>query len=610
MVDLNLPRGTGGQLRSSPVPRTSVTESIVLRLAGSAVLVTVAMVVDISSKARAGIAALCSADLAAAFVWRYVWQRNSRFPIVVVAAFEGMMTATAIAYVVPRWSMVALFGYLMSIAYLGALTGRVAALAGGIAAFSLAVVREVTLPADERLGWTIVAMFGFTIVTLMAYTNAQSFAQARTSASLERLHQALRTVTSQPELDATITSIAATARSAIRAEQVMIQMREDDHLVVAAGGWTDTRWSREQIEKLTRWELASGDRTPIARTMNRGETVVVPEISDDPRFPEWVKAFGERVELQNIRSLVTVPLRVNDQILGAFSAFFRQPDLADAETVRLLQTYAEHVTLMIVRAQAYDRERQLTARLREADRLKSEFVALASHQLRTPLTATKGFIDTVLFQWDRLDEGTRRNMLERAAVSADELGRMLSQLLDLSRIESEDVELDIAPIRVAALVDDVVASLAPLLRHEIVVDIPESVVVMADSDALCHVLDNLLANALKFSPPGTRITVTGAREDDEVIVEVTDQGPGITLDEQERVFDRFYRGSPSRSSTGGTGLGLSIAHRFVESLGGRIWVESEPGAGATFVFTLPAASPGGDEEAGVEVHATGHAVSP
>jgi signal transduction histidine kinase len=123
------------------------------------------------------------------------------------------------------------------------------------------------------------------------------------------------------------------------------------------------------------------------------------------------------------------------------------------------------------------------------------------------------------------------------------------------------------------------------------------------------VLDNLLANALKFSPPGTRVTVTGAREEDEVVVEVTDQGPGIALDEQELVFDRFYRGSPSHGTRGGTGLGLSIAHRFVEALGGRIWVESEPGAGATFVFALPAASRRGDQDAGVEVHATDHAIT-
>lgn len=608
MVDLNLPVGNGRRLRSSPIPRTSVVESIVLRAAGIGVLITVATFVDLSARVRVSIVALCSADLAVSFLWRYLWQRHSRFPFVVVSAFEGMVAATAIAYIEPSWNVVALFGYLMSVVYLGALTGRVAAFAGGAAAFVLALVREVTLPADERIGAVTVAMFGFSMAMLIAYTNARSFAQARTSESLERLHQALRTVTSQPELDATLTSIAAAARSAIRAEQVMIQLREEDHLVVAAGGWTDTRWSREQIEKLTRWELASVDRTPIARTVNLGETVVVPDLANDARFPEWVTAFGKRVQFQNMRSLVTVPLRVNEQVMGAFSAFFRHPDLADTETVRLLQTYAEHVTLMIVRAQAYDRERQLTARLREADRVKSEFVALASHQLRTPLTATKGFIDTVLLQWDRLDDGTRQNMLQRAAVSADELGRMLSQLLDLSRIESEDVDLDIAPCAPALLVDDVVASLTPVLRHEIVIDIPAGILVMADRDALCHVLDNLLANALKFSPPGTRVTVTAARDGNEVIVEVTDQGPGIALDEQERVFDRFYRGSPSRGSGGGTGLGLSIARRFVEALGGRIWVESEPGAGATFVLALPAAPR--SEGAGVEVNAKDHAITP
>jgi len=587
VTDDNRPDSSGPPLRRTPLPRTTIVESIYIRIIGITLIVVGAMLADIPTKTRAAIVLLCLLDLAVALVWRHLWARNPRFPIVRFSAAEGIAIATAIAYVEPEWSVVALFAYLTSVAYLGALTGRVWAFAGGVLVIALAVVREATLPDADKVGWVPITMFASAAFALVAYANASSFAQARTSASLERLHEALRTVTSQPELKPTLDSIMAAARSAIRGEMVIIHLREGDHLVLAAGGLATDDWTVKRIERHTRWELASVDKTPLARAVNFGETVVVPNLLDDERFPEWVERFRNRATLDMARASVTVPLGADNEIVGAMVAFFRDPELADADTVRLLQTYAEHVTLLIVRTQAYDRERQLTERLREADRLKSEFVALASHQLRTPLTATKGFIDTVLFQWDRLDDGTRQNMVQRAAVSADELGRLLTQLLDLSRIESDDMHLDIHPLVVVDAVDEIVTSLTPLLRHEIVVDVAGDLVALADRDAFRHVVDNLLANAIKFSPSGTRISVCGSREHGEVLVEVVDQGPGIALEEQERIFERFYRASPSRDSSGGTGLGLAIAQRYVDALGGRIWVESELGAGATFVFALP-----------------------
>ncbi|MGQ0825678.1 MAG: sensor histidine kinase [Actinomycetota bacterium] len=131
--------------------------------------------------------------------------------------------------------------------------------------------------------------------------------------------------------------------------------------------------------------------------------------------------------------------------------------------------------------------------------------------------------------------------------------------------------------------------LEPLLSgHRVAIDVPADLTVQADERAVQHILGNLLANAAKFAPLRTAVTVHASVEDAEVLVAVADEGPGIPLGEQERIFERFYQSPGNRVGRRGTGLGLAIARRYAEALAGRLWVESEPGAGATFVCALPA----------------------
>src|SRR5262249_30056735 len=162
------------------------------------------------------------------------------------------------------------------------------------------------------------------------------------------------------------------------------------------------------------------------------------------------------------------------------------------------------------------------------DALKSEFLALVSHELRTPLTSAKGFVDTVLYQWDRLDDAKRRALLERALVNADELDRLITQLLDYSRIEGEHLRLDLRPTALAeAVARTVFAHEAALHDHEVTIRVPSNLYAMLDNNAFGHVLGNLLTNAAKFSDPGTTIMVIGVVEADEVLLMVSDEGPGI-----------------------------------------------------------------------------------
>ena len=241
-------------------------------------------------------------------------------------------------------------------------------------------------------------------------------------------------------------------------------------------------------------------------------------------------------------------------------------------------------------AQASEREHAVADKLSQADQQKSEFLALVSHELRTPLTAVKGFVDTVLLHWDKLPDARRRELLSRASSNADELGRLVRQLMEFGRTESGPIQIAPDNLDVAAAVDLALLGIAPVTAgHRLEVDVPDGLVVDADADAFNHVLVNLLTNAMKFSPAGSLVVVGARRADGEVVVSVADEGAGIAPDEQERIFDRFYQ-SRNGNHARGTGIGLTIAQRFTAQHGGRIWVDSEPGRGATFSFTMPLAA--------------------
>jgi signal transduction histidine kinase len=241
-------------------------------------------------------------------------------------------------------------------------------------------------------------------------------------------------------------------------------------------------------------------------------------------------------------------------------------------------------------ARASAHERAAGEKLAETDHEKSEFLALVSHELRTPLTAVKGFVDTVLLHWNSIPDGRRRELLTRASSNADELGRLVGQLMEFARSEARPIELSPVELSVRGAVDTALHDLAPVVaEHVIDVEVPRDLAVEADADAFNHVLVNLLTNAVKFSPSGSRVVVRGDRDGGDVVVSVSDEGVGIPSDEQDRIFDRYYQSAEGDRGRG-TGIGLTIAQRFTELHGGRIWVESEPGHGAAFSFTMPAAA--------------------
>jgi two-component system phosphate regulon sensor histidine kinase PhoR len=232
--------------------------------------------------------------------------------------------------------------------------------------------------------------------------------------------------------------------------------------------------------------------------------------------------------------------------------------------------------------------------LRRLERVRQDFVANVSHEFKTPLTAIQGFAETLLA--GALDDPrNNRRFLEIIREHAARLARLTDDLLKLARIEAGKLEVEFLSVRPMELVERC-AETALLQANQkqiaLEMDIPPDLPAMrGDSGLLTDVLQNLLDNAIQYTPAGGRIGVSAKASAREAVIAVVDTGIGIPLADQERIFERFYRVDAARSrEAGGTGLGLSIAKHIVEAHGGRLWVESEVGRGSKFYFSVPLAN--------------------
>jgi PAS domain S-box-containing protein len=230
----------------------------------------------------------------------------------------------------------------------------------------------------------------------------------------------------------------------------------------------------------------------------------------------------------------------------------------------------------------------------EADRAKSEFVSTVSHELRTPLTSIKGYSDLIFAGAVGTINDHQRHFIEIIRNNADRLTALINDLLDISRIESGRIKLDVEPQQLAEIVQEVADSMKdPIaekgleLKLEVHADLPQ---VMGDRTRMVQIVTNLLSNAVKYTDQGwIRISLLGI--DGALRLDVADSGIGISTEDQSRIFERFYRAdTPVMEGRGGTGLGLAITKELVELHGGRMWVTSEVGVGSTFTVVLPAAA--------------------
>jgi PAS domain S-box-containing protein len=236
-----------------------------------------------------------------------------------------------------------------------------------------------------------------------------------------------------------------------------------------------------------------------------------------------------------------------------------------------------------------ERERATAARLQELDQMKNELVSVIAHDLRGPVEVVESLLVLLLDDWATASEAERLELVERAATRVQAIGDFVDDVFDLARIEAgelgvEPEPFDLAPV-IAQVVEDVEVS-AP--DRTVSVDAAPGAWAIGDERRTWQVLSNVASNATKFSPPGSPLAIAVAHAGDEVVVSVADQGPGIPEDQQALLFQRFVR-LPQSKGTPGSGMGLFIARSLAEAQGGRMWVTSSPGAGATFHVALPAA---------------------
>jgi signal transduction histidine kinase len=285
------------------------------------------------------------------------------------------------------------------------------------------------------------------------------------------------------------------------------------------------------------------------------------------------------------------PMHFTDEFVELFAALANQLAMAavNAQLYAEVQAYSHAMEEKVARRTA--ELEKANARLLELDRLKSDFLSTVSHELRTPLTSIRSFSE-ILLRYEVDDPEKRRKFVGVINYEAERLTRMINDLLDLSKIEAGRLELHSEPLELEPAFARALGTTHPLLAEKGIV-VESSVEaglspIHADADRIQQVLTNLLSNAVKFSPEGGRIRLSGKRQGDFALISVADEGPGIPPDRLEQVFDRFHQvRDPQKSHPLGTGLGLTISREIVERLGGKIWVDSELGAGTVFSFTVP-----------------------
>ncbi len=229
--------------------------------------------------------------------------------------------------------------------------------------------------------------------------------------------------------------------------------------------------------------------------------------------------------------------------------------------------------------------------LRRLETVRQDFVGNVSHELKTPVAAIRGLVETMLDD-PEMPADTRRDFLSKVRDQTHRLSTLVTDLLSLSRLDAEQGRLRVEPVDLRRIIDAAARDLQPAIDgHQVTIEIErpeETLPVLGDSEALQEAVSNLLDNAIKYSPAGEIVRVVLRRDGKYADLAVIDRGPGIPHQHQERIFERFYRVDRARSrALGGTGLGLAIVKHIAQDLGGTVAVESEPGAGSTFRIRLP-----------------------
>ncbi|HBA60056.1 MAG TPA: hypothetical protein DCZ92_04410 [Elusimicrobia bacterium] len=352
-----------------------------------------------------------------------------------------------------------------------------------------------------------------------------------------------------------------------------------NELVVSPGSYGITDADRMLYSIPVSNQASSSVRTFLTR-----KPFITADAQNDP------DVLARYAKLWDIHSLMIVPICLRDRIIGVLRVGSRRADFFTPDQLEFLTIIADELAIIIEMVTLYENISKKAQELAQLNKLKDEFLSTVSHELKTPLTTIKGFVSVILSgEVGPLNE-QQLNFLAVVDQSVNRLTHLISNLLDLSRLNGK-VEMEFQKADLKELVRSAVSTMQLKARekkvslfNELDKDLPA---VQADTRWIGQVIDNLLINAIKYAGSGARVNVSGTDKGEAIVICVEDNGPGIPMEEQKMVFDKFYRGRASINQVPGTGLGLAISKSVVEKHGGKIWVESRPGKGAKFCFALP-----------------------
>jgi signal transduction histidine kinase len=344
---------------------------------------------------------------------------------------------------------------------------------------------------------------------------------------------------------------------------------------------------REKLEQIYPFPL--DDSSATGRVVLRREWIHFPDIEKDPDVPPLARIGWEAM---GMRAVIGAPMLWEGEGIGSIIVCRDFPGAFSEKEIALLRTFADQAAIAIQNARLFREIQDKSRQLEIANKHKSEFLANMSHELRTPLNAIIGFSEVLLERMFGEVNDKQDEYLKDIHASGRHLLQLINDILDLSKVEAGRMELEASRFRVPESIDNAMTLIRERAqRHGITLgkDVDPAVdEVVADERKFKQILLNLLSNAVKFTADGGRVDVLARRTPDALEVAVRDTGIGIAAEDQKLVFEEFRQvGNDYTKKQEGTGLGLALARRFVGLHGGTITVESEPGKGSTFTFTIP-----------------------
>lgn len=436
-----------------------------------------------------------------------------------------------------------------------------------------------TWVAHLGIFWGMYLLLGY-----VTYTEEDREEKARRRDELGAMHSAAAAPVHTGDIPTVIEKILMGALGATHSHKVSIFLYDE----------TDDRFTSCHSLSLDGEDsVVTDDQIRIAASdvlytaLYTGATLPISDLNSDRRFKDSI------IRRDRIRSAIVAPLTSGSKRVGVFCFGREETHRYTQHDTRFADTLAKQASVAIHTAVLFEEAASVEA-AKEADKLRSQLLATVSHELRTPIAAIQGFASSLRCASDLdIPKEMEQDWIWEIESNAERLRKLVTDLLDLSRLEAGALRMKLEWQDIRDVLDDLRANIEIIAgSRKVIIQIQDSLpLVKCDSERIGQVVNNLVENATKFSPPDSTIVIGAERFRDGLRIGVLDEGEGIAPEFQERIFERFYQVEGKSPGThGGTGLGLAICRNIIEAHGGQIWVESSPGKGSIFYVSLPAPS--------------------